>query len=285
MLRPYLERLPAAQNASWTMLNRRLDEAIPFEWHHHPEYELTLTLNSIGQRFVGDHVGAYGDADLVLIGPNLPHTWSSQRKIEDDAPHVALVFWFRQAWIDQFVGDLVELAPIRSMFARAASGLAFLPAAGNAMRNRFETVFTLEPRHRLMAVLSILSDLAEETGTRALASMVPPAAPEGRSRIDRVLNHLHQAYAGEIRVRDLADLAALSESGLHRMFSKHTHTTISAYVAHLRIGHACARLAASDQPVAHIAAEAGYANLAHFNRQFRALRGMTPREYRASFRR
>ncbi len=55
-----------------------------------------------------------------------------------------------------------------------------------------------------MAVLSILSDLAEETGTRALASMVPPAL-EGRSRIDRVLNHLHQAYAGEIRVRDLAN--------------------------------------------------------------------------------
>jgi AraC-like DNA-binding protein len=285
MLRPFLEHVPTAQDASWTMLNRRLDDAIPFEWHHHPEYELTLTLNSLGQRFIGDHVGAYGDTDLVLIGPNLPHTWSSQTKIHEREPHVALVFWFRQAWIDRIVGDLVELAPIRRMFASAASGIAFPPRVGRAMRERFESVFTLAPRQRLMAVLYILSDLAEEAGTRPLASMAPPPTPEGRSRIDRVLNHLHQAYAGEIRIEQLAEIAALSQSGLHRMFGKHTHTTISAYLAHLRIGDACARLAASDHPIAHIAAQAGYANLAHFNRQFRALRGMTPRQYRASFRR
>lgn len=285
MLRPYLERLPASSDASWSMLNRRLGDAIPFEWHHHPEYELTLTLNSVGQRFIGDHVGEYGDADLVLVGPNLPHTWSSRARLDENKPHIALVFWFREAWIDQFLGNVVELMPIRAMFARAASGLAFAPGIGLAMADRFETTFTLAPRQRLMAVLQILSDLADHNEVHPLASSNPPATSEGRSRIDRVLNHLHQAYAGPLRIRQLADIAALSESGLHRLFAKHTRTTISAYLTRLRIGDACARLASSDQPIAHIATDVGYANLANFNRQFRALRGMTPRKYRASFRR
>ena len=69
-MRPYREALTRDSDSSLRLLNRRLQNAIPFEWHHHREFELTLTLNSRGQRFVGDHVGDYDDGDLVLLGPN-----------------------------------------------------------------------------------------------------------------------------------------------------------------------------------------------------------------------
>jgi AraC-like DNA-binding protein len=267
------------------MLNRCLDDAIPFQWHHHPEYELTLTLNSEGQRFIGDHVGEYGDGDLVLVGPNLPHTWSSRRKINEGRPHVALVFWFRRAWIDSFVGSAVELNVVESLFMRAASGLAFPADVGRAIRPRFEAVFTLAPGQRLVQVLGILLELAAETAVQPLATTVPLTSAGNHTRLDRVLHHLHQHYDSPIRIGDLAELAALSQSGLHRLFANHTRTTVSDYIARLRVGDACARLSATDQPIGHIAVEVGYNNLANFNRQFLSLRQMTPRQYRASFRR
>lgn len=284
MLRPYLERLPSTSDSSLSMLNRRLDDVIPFEWHHHPEYELTLTMNSEGQRFIGDHVGEYGDADLVLVGPNLPHTWSSRRKINEDQPHVALVFWFRRAWIDTFVGSVVELKLVESLFLKAASGLSFEPGVGRAMRSRFEAVFTLGPSQRLLTVLGILLDLAAQANVQTLATASPLTTAENHARLDRVLHYLHQEYMRPIRMRDLAERAALSESGLQRMFAKHTKATISEYIGRLRIGDACARLSTTTQPIGHIAAEVGYNNLANFNRQFLSLRRMTPRQYRASFR-
>ena len=76
------EHVQIAPNRSWRGLHRKLP-AIPFEWHYHPEYELTLTMDSTGRRYVGDHIGDYQHEDLVLLGPNLPHTWHSSNA---DAP-------------------------------------------------------------------------------------------------------------------------------------------------------------------------------------------------------
>src|SRR5580700_7167180 len=88
VMKPYLEHIPAAKDGSWTLFDRLLP-AIPFEWHYNSEYELTLTLNSRGQRFVGDSVSAYEDGDLVLIGPKIPHTWCSGRDCEAGITHRA----------------------------------------------------------------------------------------------------------------------------------------------------------------------------------------------------
>jgi AraC-like DNA-binding protein len=85
-------------------------------------------------------------------------------------------------------------------------------------------------------------------------------------------------------MRALADVAALSESGLHRMFLKHVRMTVSDYVIRIRVGDACARLANTTQPIAYIAESVGYGTLANFNRQFKRLTSLTPREYRGKFR-
>jgi hypothetical protein len=53
-MRPLFEKVTVPDGASWALLNRRLDDGIPFLWHYHPEFELTLTLNSRGQRYIGD---------------------------------------------------------------------------------------------------------------------------------------------------------------------------------------------------------------------------------------
>ena len=81
-MRPLFEKVTVPEGASWALLDRRLDDGIPFQWHYHPEFELTLTLNSRGQRYIGDSIATYDDGDLVLLGPNLPHTWCSAERID-----------------------------------------------------------------------------------------------------------------------------------------------------------------------------------------------------------
>ncbi|NMA96714.1 MAG: helix-turn-helix transcriptional regulator [Phyllobacteriaceae bacterium] len=284
-MKPYLEKLRREDGSSWAMLNRRLPDGIPFQWHHHPELELTLTLNSRGQRFIGDHAGDYDDEDLVLVGGNLPHTWSSTEALKPDEPHVALVLWFGEDWLEQLAASAVELGPISDLVSRARHGLHFPRQTARAIRARYEALFEMGAEQRLLALLELLLILAaDRTAAPLSTSGAQRTDVASRARIDRVLAHIHEHHTEPIRLETLADLAALSVSGLHRMFLKHTQTTISDYLIRLRIADACARLSATDQPIQHIAGETGYASLANFNRHFLRLRGMTPRAYRQRFR-
>lgn len=286
-MKPVLEKLQPLPGASWAMLNRRLDDEIPFQWHHHPELELTLTLNSRGQRFIGDHIGSYDDGDLVLIGPNIPHSWSSTEKIDQSGPHVALVMWFRPEWVQTLAQTLVELRAVAEMVERAATGLKFSLSCAAQARPIIEDLFTRPADERLLSLMRVLGILARDSGAGLLASpkSAPTSAGADRTRIDRVLDHIHLNYASGLSLFELADVAALSPSGLHRLFRRHMQLSITDYIMRLKIGEACAMLSGTARPIAHIAEAVGYTSLANFNRQFMALKGLTPRSYRQSFRR
>ena len=108
-MRPLFEKVTVPDGTSWALLDRRLDDGIPFQWHYHPEFELTLTLNSRGQRYIGDSIASYDDGDLVLLGPNLPHTWCSAERIAAGRPHNAVVMWFTEGWAASLTAPLAEM--------------------------------------------------------------------------------------------------------------------------------------------------------------------------------
>ena len=286
-MKPFLEKIHKPADASWSMLNRRLQDGIPFQWHHHPEFELTLTLNSRGLRFIGDQVGEYDDGDLVLLGPNLPHTWASREAVRAGEPHVALVLWFDAEWAQRVTAGFVEFRKVDDLLARARRGLRFSGRLSTEIREGYTRLFEQPPVERLLGLMGLLNHLAHDGSGRPLASDVfrPSPHTDNRERIDRVLAHIHEHYTQELTLPELADVAALSVSGLHRMFRKHARTNVSEYITRIRVGDACARLASTEQPIAHIADAVGYGTFANFNRQFKRLTSMTPRDYRANFQR
>ncbi len=47
--------------------------------HYHSEVDILLVLQWTGTRYVGDSVEPYALGDIVMIGPNVPHEWCSDK--------------------------------------------------------------------------------------------------------------------------------------------------------------------------------------------------------------
>jgi AraC-like DNA-binding protein len=261
----------------------------PFEWHYNSEYELTLTLNSRGQRFVGDSMAPYDDGDLVLIGPRIPHTWCSSSDAgcgpANEVPvHQALVLWFSEAFVQSLIGAHVELRPIQHLLEKSSRAIEFSPAIRAKARSIICAMLSQTAEDRLPALLQLLLLLSRDAESQPLTSSAAEIPSDlAEERIGRVLSYLHQHYQDQNAVQKLSRIAALSRSSLHRLFKLHTGATITEYVSRLRIGNACALLINTQRSISLIADDVGYRNLANFNRQFKAFKATTPRQFRSAF--
>jgi AraC-like DNA-binding protein len=274
------EHVTFAKGCSIRIYHRQIP-SIPFEWHHHPEYELTLTLNSRGWRFIGDHIGQYEPQDLVLVPSDMPHTWASTSAIDESLPHTALVVWFTKDWALRLADSCSELSALRTLITRASAGLRFPTSTGARMESCLADLLSQSPLKRLHTVQELLCELAD-TKAMALATQIAtrPKSAEESGQLARVLDLLHKRFAKPIRIEDLCTAANLSARSLHRLFTRHLGENVSEYLGRLRIGRACMLLVDTDWPISMVAAETGFSNLSNFNRQFRDSRHMTPREFR-----
>lgn len=271
-----MEHLTVATGTSFRVQLRR-EPRFAFEWHFHPEYELTLVTAGAGRRYVGDVMEPYQPGDLVLVGPEMPHTWQSDSASWSEA----VVVQFRRDFLGPGLWRAPELADVSVLLSRANRGLAFPDGPT-------ESVFALatEPDAtlRLLALLPVLVTLTRATA-RPLASegYAPRLDEHARRRIDAVCRYLAEHHTGPVPLSEAARIANLTPAAFCRFFRRATGHTLTGYLTLLRIGAARRQLIETDRPVTQIAADCGFASLSHFNRTFRRLTGESPRQFRRAF--
>jgi AraC-like DNA-binding protein len=277
-----IERVSTGGAASF-ICRRRTDPRFGFYWHVHPEIELTLIVRSRGRRFVGDSIEPYEEGDLVLLGPNLPHTWDSDPRRK--GPHEAVFCQFSPSFLGPEFLRAPEMAPARRLLDRAAQGLKFSGRTQKIAARRMDGMERLQGLGRLAALLEILHALAGSREVRPLSSreFAPPARRADADRIDRVCRFLNERCTGRISLAEAAAAAHLSIPAFSRFFRRRTGRTLVAYLNELRTGLACRELIESDRSISDIAFDSGFNNLSNFNRKFLELKRRSPREFRRQF--
>jgi len=80
-----------------------------------------------------------------------------------------------------------------------------------------------------------------------------------------VLHELHTHYHQPISVAEIATKMKISVRQLHRLFVKHTGSSMSHYVQMLRIQAACDLLRTTDQHISAICEQVGYHDVSPYN--------------------
>jgi len=261
----------------------RNDPTFPFVWHYHPEYELTLIVESRGQRFVGDTMSPYTSGDLVLLGPDVPHTWRSDA---NQTTNKAIVVQFHSDFLGKQFLSLPEMSSIEQLLNRAACGLSFHTAKiGPVVARAMLGLVSLTPARRLLTLLSILVDLASEPNAERLSTgnLTPMCRAGDQHRIDLICSHLNGHLGNEIDYSLLAREVHMDLASLCRFFKRASGRTMTTYVNEFRVAAATRLLQETDLSVLEVGLRAGFGNYSNFNRQFKKMKGVRPRTLRREF--
>ena len=99
-------------------------------------------------------------------------------------------------------------------------------------------------------------------------------------RILRVLDYMHDNPAGDLSLDALSDVAAMSRFHFHRVFHAMTGETTAQAVRRMRLHRAAVALVQGNLPLAGLAQQVGYPNLASFCRAFSESYLTTPAAFR-----
>lgn len=103
---------------------------------------------------------------------------------------------------------------------------------------------------------------------------------DDKNLLYKIFEFVEINYNKDCSLERLSKETAFSYSYLSRYFKNTVGISFNAYVNQYRINNACYILNNSDCTILQCALESGYASLRSFNRNFKAITGMTPQIYK-----
>jgi AraC family transcriptional regulator len=104
------------------------------------------------------------------------------------------------------------------------------------------------------------------------------------SRLQAVLNHIHDNLADDLSATRLAARADVSLAHFSRIFRDAMGVPPHRYVLAARLDFARKLLAQSTLPISRVAEECGFSSQSHLTASFRSAHSVTPAEYRTQVR-
>ena len=107
---------------------------------------------------------------------------------------------------------------------------------------------------------------------------------EDYSRVAKVIQYIQAHFSEPLRVRELAARAGFSAYQFEQRVRKIFQLTVGQLIQKTRMEFAVRQLRETENPIATVALDCGYSDQSAFARQFRQAVGLSPAEYRRTFR-
>lgn len=277
--------IPPISEKDCYYLQERYKPCFNYPLHKHDAYELNFVEHCNGaRRLVGDNIERLGDYDLAFIGCNLEHVWE-QHECKEETIHEITIQMPKNLFSDDWMSRRM-MQPIKEMFDNAQVGIAFGMKAIMTVYDRLNSLTKAEPSfYTAMNMIGILYDLAISGDYHCLSSSHYSHAevPVTSRRIQKLKDYIDTHYQEEIRMETLAEMVNMTPNALSRFFKQRTNRSISNYINEVRIGQATLLLSDSTMTVVEISYKCGFNTISNFNRTFKSVKGVTPTEFRESY--
>jgi AraC-like DNA-binding protein len=257
-------------------------------WHFHSEYQLFIVLKGRGTRFIGDHMQAFKEGDMVLTGPDLPHLWKNDKAYHNPNNNLSvqgIVIYFPDNFLNNSVFSLEEFESIALMLKKSVRGIEISGPTNQLVRKMMIELLELKGGCSLIQLLKILQTIADSTDCKLItgAAYINTNKESERDRMGQVYEYVMQNFQGKVSLEEAAQLSNLSVSAFSRFFKSRVNKSFSDFLTDVRISHACKLLHETDLNISEVSYDCGFFTLSNFNKLFKERMNMTPVQYRKEF--
>ncbi|WP_183561916.1 AraC family transcriptional regulator [Mucilaginibacter sp. SP1R1] len=281
MVKPTLETLSSdSKNTFLVRLFEQHEFASPY--HFHPEYELTAILKGEGNRFVGNHMSAYQQGDLVLIGGNVPHCWKTTL-YDAEINAKSVVIQFRVDFLGANFFENQSAWKVVQLFKKSFHGIHFSGAGTTAIIDLMLAITKVnDPLKKLILLLDVLDHLTDHAAYSFLNEEPVICSPQAveHQRLKIVQSFIIDNFRNKITLDQVAGIAIMTRNAFCKFYKKMTGKTLTEAITYYRLQYAMQQLLSTDKNATQICFDAGFNDVASFHKTFKLHTGESPLGYR-----
>ena len=249
-----------------------------YHYNWHAETETFILLKGSVEMSCNGEVFTLKPLDVVIISPQVGHVTLA---LEEDT--IAFVTHVGNEFCQQYDSDFGTYQFILRSDDSTRHNEFFTTLRHHAAMTMLLMIKGESPVHRMWIehhYLALAGDVFREfdpikkVHENARPGDIKPAS------FDNMIAYIDGHYEQKIELEDIAKIGGYNVAYTSQFFKRQMGISFVEYVLRLRIRDATVRLASTDEAVARIASDCGFADVKAFNVAFKKHFNMTPTEYR-----
>lgn len=250
--------------------------------HQHPEIQLTYIVKSEGTLLAGDYIGRFAAGDIFVLGSNQPHVFRNDAVYGRKGNSAkAISIFFDEHTLGQAFWQLPEMRTLNYFIQNSHGGFKLMGKQKKIVGGLMEKMADEKGIPKLILFLHILSCFDKKKDLLVLSDspLNKNLSSYDSKRLNSVLEFTFKEFRRPIKLSEIARITNLTPQAFCKYFKTRTRKTYVQFLNDIRIQHAVRLLNNEEESIATIAYQSGFGNLSHFNRTFKAITGMTPRDF------
>ncbi len=281
-MKPIQFTVPVYGEGIFALLEDKKDNFYNY-YHRHVELQITYILKGKGTIMVGNVVQSFQTDDVFVLKPDEPHMLDKYGDGDDidDSIHAIHIFVNLERMQKLFV--LPEFEAVGQYLLELDSSQKMDSTVSPLLKGFFINLLTRTSIPKFAEFIHLLHVLTQhQSSSISLYSGVRALTYSDRDgvRISEVYKYTFDHFREDITVEDVASIVHMTPTSFCKFFKKHSMKTYIGFLNEVRIEKACQLLINNrTESISEAAFEVGFNNVVHFNRVFKQVTHLSPRQY------
>lgn len=250
------------------------------EWHWHTEFEFVYVETGTVYFGISDKQFALSEGQGMFINSKILHRYFSQGNAI--VPNFVLMPYFiaaqdsliYQKYVLPIMASPMDYQIFSSDIPWQAQALSLMREMMAAQENASDVELV-----NSYLIQKIWHILYQNTDVEHMGKKENYSA-SSQARLQLMMQYIHQKFAYNISLSDIADQAKVSKSTALNLFQRYLGISPVTYLVNYRLQEAAKLLASTEKKVTVISKDTGFDSVDYFCKAFKKYYKLTPTEYR-----